>query len=363
MAARVKPPRRVRSRAPLRMSLAGGGTDVSPYPENFGGAVLSVTINRYAWCSISEAESDEVTVRSLDLDQVATFASSATPVFDGNLDLVKAVFGRLRVPQLGGLRVILQSDAPPGSGLGSSSALVVATISALSTYFGLELTPQEIAQVAYVIEREDLGIAGGMQDQYAAAYGGFNFMEFANGAVEVLPLRLSPSTRQEFESCILLCFTGTTRASSGILERQIGNVSSGRHETMASLHRLKELAVEIRRALHGDDLVTTASLLDEAWQVKKDLADGISDPRLDTIHRVAKRNGALGGKLLGAGGGGYFLFIVDPERREEVAASLWPVGVSVSRSVEFCDKGVLSWEAPRVRNELPEAFAAARPTC
>lgn len=353
----------VRSRAPLRMSLAGGGTDVSPYPELYGGAVLSTTINRYAWCSISEAESDEITVRSLDLNQVASFASSTTPVFDGNLDLIKAVFGRLRVPHLRGLRVVLQSDAPPGSGLGSSSALVVATISALSTYFGLKLTPQEIAQVAYVVEREDLEIAGGMQDQYAAAFGGFNYIEFSRGDIEVLPLRLSRPMRQELESHIMLCFTGETRASAGILERQIDNVSAGRHQTMDSLHRLKELTFELRRALHTEDLAAVASLLDEAWYAKKDLADGVSKPDLDTIHALAKRHGALGGKLLGAGGGGYFLFLVDPERREDVAAALGPLGVTVSRCVEFCDDGVLSWEVPRVRDALPEAFAGERPTC
>lgn len=353
----------VRSRAPLRMSLAGGGTDVSPYTERYGGAVLSATINRYAWCSISATDTDEITVRSLDLNQVATFGSSAIPVFDGNLDLVKAVFRRLSVPQLAGLRVVLQTDAPPGSGLGSSSALVVATISALSTYFGLDLIPQEIARVAYVVEREDLGIAGGMQDQYSAAFGGFNVIEFTRAGVEVFPVRLGRAMHHELESHVLLCFTGETRASGGILERQVQNVSVRKPATMGALHRLKELVVELRRAFHAEDLTTVAWLLDEAWRAKKDLTDGISAPRLDALHSVAKEHGALGGKLLGAGGGGYFLFLVDPERREDVAGALTSLGATVSRSVELCDEGVSSWETPRVRDRLPDAFAGVRAIC
>ncbi len=355
--------RQVRSRAPLRMSLAGGGTDVSPYTEQYGGAVLSVTINRYAWCTISASETDEITVRSLDLDSVTTFGASTIPTFDGNLDLVKAVFRRLSVPQLRGMRVVLQTDAPPGSGLGSSSALVVATISALSTYFGLDLVPQEIARVAYVVEREDLGIAGGMQDQYAAAFGGFNVIEFSRAGVEVFPLLLGQAMRHELESHVLLCFTGETRASGGILDRQIRNVSLRRTDTMAALHRLKELVVELRRALYAEDLATVALLLDEAWRAKKGLTEGISAPQLEAIHAVAKEHGALGGKLLGAGGGGYFLFLVDPEHRQDAAAALRSLGATVSVGVEFCDDGVSSWEIPRVRDCLPDAFSAVRVMC
>ena len=348
--------RSVRSRAPLRMSLAGGGTDVPPYSTDFGGAVLSATINRYAWCTISGSEEDEITVRSLDLNAVATFSSSTIPVFDGNLDLIKAVFRRLNVPHLGGLKVVLQTDAPPGSGLGSSSALVVAVISGLSMFFGLELTPHEIARVAYVVERDDLGIAGGMQDQYSAAFGGFNFIEFHRD-VEVLPIRLSTAMRREMESHFLLCFTGATRSSGGILERQIANVATSRSETMDGLHGLKRLALELRRALHSENLSLAASLLDQGWEQKKALTNGISNSHLDSIYAVAKSHGAMGGKLLGAGGGGYFLFLVEPELMESVAGALEPLGVSISKGIEFCESGVVSWEVPRVRSAMPLAFA------
>lgn len=349
--------RAVRSRAPLRMSLAGGGTDVPPYPSMFGGAVISMTINRYAWCSITRANSDEIVVRSIDLNQTATFTSSTTPVFDGNLDLVKAIFGRLNVIDPHGLRIVLETDAPPGSGLGSSSALVVAAIAALSRYYGLNLTPYEIAKVAYVVEREDIGIAGGMQDQYSASYGGFNLIEFhENDVVEVMPLRLSEAMRCELEAHLLLCFTGSTRSSGGILERQIQNVVNSEISTMNSLHELKGLTTTMRKALHAEDLPTLASLLDDAWNRKKLLTTGISDPHLDSIYETAKHHGALGGKLLGAGGGGYFMFLTEPERREELSHVLEPLGVTVSRNIELCDTGVTSWEVPRIRQEVPSSF-------
>lgn len=347
----------VRSRAPLRMSLAGGGTDVPPYPSMFGGAVLSATINRFAWCSITRANSDEIIVRSLDLNQTAAFASSTTPMFDGNLDLVKAIFGRLNVTEQHGLRVVLETDAPPGSGLGSSSALVVAAISALSLYYGLSLTPYEIAKVAYVVEREDIGIAGGMQDQYSASFGGLNLIEFhEDDVVEVIPLRLSEAMRCELEAHLLLCFTGTTRSSAGILERQIHNVVNSESSTMNSLHELKTLTTTMRKALHAEDLSTVASLLDDAWNHKRMLTTGISDPHLDDIYAIAKQHGAVGGKLLGAGGGGYFMFLTDPERREELSRVLQPLGVTVSRNVELCDYGVTAWEVPRVRQKVPPSF-------
>lgn len=353
--------RAVRSRAPLRMSLIGGGTDVPPYPGLFGGAVISATINRFAWCSITQATSDEVLVRSINLNQTTTFASSTTPVFDGNLDLVKAIFQRLNVRDPHGLRVVLETDAPPGSGLGSSSALVVAAVAALSLYYGLRLTAYEIAKVAYVVEREDIGIAGGMQDQYSASFGGFNLIQFhQDSMVEVMPLGLSDAMRWELEAHLLLCFTGSTRSSDGILQRQIENVVTANKPTMNSLHKMKEMTILMRRALHAEDLNTVASLLDQAWIHKKELASGISDSHLDRIYETAKSSGALGGKLLGAGGGGYFMFITEPERREELSRALEPLGVTSSRNIELCDSGVTSWEVPTIRQEVPLSFTRTK---
>lgn len=346
----------VRSRAPLRLSFAGGGTDVAPYPERWGGAVTSATINRYAHCSIRESSEDSITVRSLDMNEVTTFGRSAIPTFDGNLDLIKAVFRRLNVPCVSGMSVVIHVDAPPGSGLGSSSALVVSVIAALSTFFHLDLGPADIARAAYVVERQDLGISGGAQDQYAAAFGGCNFIEFTR-SVEVLPLRISLAMRCELESHLLLCYTGRTRLSSGILDRQVDNVLRSEPATMGGLARLKELATEIRRSLHDHDLARVAALLDDGWVSKKELAPGIADSALDTIHDVAKRSGALGGKLLGAGGGGYFLFLVEPDHRNEVVSALAGIGVSCEPAVQLTDQGVVAWEAPQRGAELHPAFA------
>jgi D-glycero-alpha-D-manno-heptose-7-phosphate kinase len=352
-------PRVVRARAPLRLSFAGGGTDVPPYPEQHGGSVISATINRYVWCTISESDEDIVIVQSVDLDRVAIFELTSTPAFDGNLDLIKAVFRRLDAQNLPGMKIVVRSDAPPGSGLGSSSALVVALIRALSTFLNLDLTPQEVAKVSHVVERQDVGVIGGLQDHYAAAYGGFNFMEFGRG-VEVMPVRLSEGMRHELESHMLLCYTGRTRLSAGILERQVGNVQHADPETLASLARLRELAVEIRQALHEENLQAFAELLDEGWQSKKGLAAGVSDSALEEVHVVAKAAGALGGKLLGAGGGGYFLFLVDPAVKEDVADALEPLGVRIEPHVEFSNEGAVAWDVPHVRADVHPAFALAR---
>ena len=349
----------VRSRAPLRVSLAGGGTDVPPYPETYGGAVVSATINMFARCTVQGLEGDEIIVRSNDLNQVASFASQSVPTFDGNLDLVKAIFRRLDVTAPVGMSVSLDSDAPPGSGLGSSSAMVVAVIAALSRFYGLELTPREIANVACVVEREDLGISGGLQDQYAASFGGFNYIEFSNH-VEIMPLRLSAAMRLELESHMVLGFSGATRLSGSILSRQIGNVVSSREDTMRGLQRLKTLATQLRRALHLEDLEEVAALVDEGWRAKRELAEGITSSALDGVHLAAMNSVALGGKLLGAGGGGYFLFFVPPSRFGEVSNGLAAAGITARRGVELCEAGVLSWEVPRVRIDLPRPFARVR---
>lgn len=345
----------IRAKAPLRISFSGGGTDVAPYPSDFGGVALNATINRYAYCTIEIDASPSIEVHSLDLEQTTTFSVSSTPLFDGNLDLVKAVFRRVQPTHRFGLRMSLQSDAPPGSGLGASSALVVAVLSALSRALGLELTPHELAHLAYVIEREDLGILGGSQDQYATAYGGFNFMEFLADGVEVYPLRIRRTILEELELNLLMCFTGGTRLSAGILDKQVANYKQG-GQAVESLHHIKDLTFELRRELLAGRLMTFAQLLNQAWMFKKRLTPAISSGRIDQLYDVALKNGAVGGKLLGAGGGGYLLLFVPPAKRPVVARALEAAGGLVSSFINFTHEGPITWEVRENTSAISQEF-------
>lgn len=346
----------IRARAPLRISFCGGGTDVAPYPQHHGGVALNATINRFAYCTLSLNDSQEIMVRSLDYGQVTRFALRETPIFDGNLDLLKAVFRRINSPALTGMSVAVNTDAPPGSGLGTSSAVVVAVIKAITQYLGLDLSPHEVANLAYVVERQDLGILGGLQDQYASAYGGFNFMEFDANGVAVYPLRIRPSVLFELESCLLLCFTGGTRLSAGIIQKQVANYENHSQPTVDGLHALKAITFELRRALLAGDIRAFGALLNDAWENKKLLTPDISSPDIDRIYAIARKRGALGGKLLGAGGGGYLLLCVEPIQRMEVAAALDAEGLTVSPFVNFVEQGAVGWEnrlnVPTIPKEL-----------
>lgn len=230
----MRPPatnRYYRARAPLRLSFCGGGTDVSPYPEEHGGCVLSATINHYAYASLRPRRDSRLTLASLDYDLVAKYDHPRRLEFDGQLDLLKAAVRALRVKR--GADLWTHSDAPPGSGLGASSTLMVALIGVLREWLRLELTPYEIAELAYRVERVDLKLAGGRQDQYAAAFGGFNFIEFHPDGTVVTPLKLRRETLEELEYRLLLCYMGQTRQSARIIERQTKSYRSGRRETVA----------------------------------------------------------------------------------------------------------------------------------
>jgi len=365
----------LRSKAPLRISFAGGGTDVDPFPRERGGAVLSVTINKYAYASLDPSSEPGVQVESLDYDVVAKYRTEEDLRFDGNLDLVKAVLQAMgrdeappraaaarggatgpltalltgeapprRAPAEPGLRIFLHSDAPPGSGLGSSSTLVVALLGLLARHRRHPFTDYELAELAWRIEREDLGIRGGKQDQYAAAFGGFNFIEFHPDAVVVNPLRMDQETLNELEYSLLLCYTGGTRLSGRILERQIASYVERRAGVVEALEAQKALAVALKNALLRRQLWDFGGLLHEAWETKKRLDQGISNPRIDEMYDEARRAGAVGGKLLGAGGGGYLLLYCRFDRKHRVAETLERLGGQV---VEFGfeSRGLQTWEA------------------
>lgn len=330
----------VRARAPLRLSFCGGGTDVSPYPEEHGGVVLSATINQYAYASLRPRRDSRLTLNSLDYDIVARYDHPRRMRFDGQLDLIKAVVKAMKVKR--GADLWVHSDAPPGSGLGSSSTLVVAVLGALCEWLHRPMESYEIAELAYRIERVDMGLAGGRQDQYAAAFGGFNFIEFFGDQTVVTPLRIRREVLQELEYRMLLCYMGQTRASAHIIDRQTESYRAGRRPVVRALHRLKAETQEMKRALLLGDVDGIGELLHRAWENKKQLDQGISTSRVDRLYQLARRAGAIGGKMPGAGGGGYFLFLTRFDRKHRVAAALEKHGGQVV-PFQFESRGLLSW--------------------
>ncbi len=333
-----------RARAPLRISFCGGGTDVSPYPEEHGGMVLSATINQYAYASLRPRRDSRLTLASLDYDVVARYDHPRRMRLDGNLDLIKAVVRAFRVRR--GADLWVHSDAPPGSGLGSSSTLVVALIGVMGEWLGRPLSGYDVAELAYRIERVDLGLAGGRQDQYASAFGGFNFIEFHADATVVNPLRIRPDVLNELEYRLLLCYMGQTRQSARIIERQTASYRAGRRATVQALHRLKEETLEMKKALLLGRLDEFGDLLHQAWEHKKRLDEGISTSHVDRLYQLARREGAIGGKMPGAGGGGYFLIMTRFDRKHRVAAVLEKHGGQVV-PFQFERRGLATWASGR----------------
>ena len=331
-----------RARAPLRISFCGGGTDVSPYPEEHGGLVLSATINQYAYGSLRPRRDSKLTLASLDYDVVARYDHPRRLKLDGNLDLIKAVVRAFKVRR--GADLWVHSDAPPGSGLGSSSTLVVALIGVMSEWLGRPLSGYDVAELAYRIERVDLGLAGGRQDQYAAAFGGFNFIEFQPDATVVNPLRIRPDVLHELEYRLLLCYMGQTRQSARIIERQTAAYRSGAPAVVQALHRLREETLEMKRALLLGKVDALGELLHQAWESKKRLDEGISTSHVDRLYRLARREGAIGGKMPGAGGGGYFLLLTRFDRKHRVAAVLEKHGGQVV-PFQFERRGLTTWSS------------------
>jgi D-glycero-alpha-D-manno-heptose-7-phosphate kinase len=333
----------IRSRAPLRLTFGGGGTDVSPYMEERGGAVLSVTIDKYAYASARVTPDDTgVSVHSLDYDVVAKYHAEDDLAFDGSLDLVKAVLKRMDTePRRAGLEVFLHSDAPPGSGLGSSSTVTVALLGVFRHWHNLPMTDYELAELAWEIERIDLGIAGGRQDQYAAVFGGVNFIEFSRRGVVVNALRVKESVLNELQYRCLLCYTGRTRMSDNIIRQQTDNFKQD-PRAAAAMDRIKAIAVDMKAALLRGRLHEFGQLLDEGWQNKKRMASPITTPHIDEMYAEARKSGAVGGKVTGAGGGGYMLFLCEFDRKHKVAERLEQLGGQI---VEFAFeyRGLQTW--------------------
>jgi D-glycero-alpha-D-manno-heptose-7-phosphate kinase len=337
----------VRSKAPLRISFAGGGTDVSPYPEERGGAVLNCTISRYAYATLEAGGGGNgtVSVHSLDYNLSVNYAKPEDLVYNGELDLVKAAVNVLRpkAEHQESLQLSLHSDAPVGTGLGSSSTMAVALVGAFQRYLRESWTAYEVAELAYRIERMELGLKGGRQDMYAATFGGFNFMEFDAKRTTVTPLKIAPEVANELAYRLLLCYTGTSHYSGDIIERQQASFAHKEGNTARALDATKALAIEMKNELLRGNIDGMGRLLDELWQLKKQFAEGISNPQIDRFYDRARAAGALGGKLVGSGGGGYILLFCDFARRAEVAKAVQASGGTVT-DFSFEAAGLQTWE-------------------
>ena len=316
----MPPARSIEAVAPLRISFVGGGTDFPHWYEEHGGAVLSATLDHVVRVRITPRDDRVVEVRSLDLDQLVAYHLDAGPVYDGALDLVKAAIVDAGTDV--GITVEIRSEAPPGSGLGGSSALVTAVVAGLAMLGGRELDADALAKAAYRIEREDLGISGGWQDQYAAAFGGCNLIEFTRSGVRVQPVA-DASRMDRLAEGLLLCYTGHVRRNVGLIDRQIALHREGREETLLGMKRLQEMAYAMRDVVERTDLPGLGALLHEAFLAKKQMNPHITEHTpIETMLEAARGAGAFGGKVCGAGGGGYLLLAAPPANHPAIRTAL-----------------------------------------
>jgi D-glycero-alpha-D-manno-heptose-7-phosphate kinase len=322
----VIPPARqpIEAIAPLRVSFVGGGTDFPHWYREHGGAVVSATIDHVVRVRLTPREDRLVEVRSLDLDQLVAYHLDEGPVYDGGLDLVKAAIAHMAVDA--GVTVEIRSEAPPGSGLGGSSALVTAVVAALAMLGDRAMDAGTLAHTAYRIEREDLGISGGWQDQFATAFGGCNLLEFSRDGVHVESVA-DPERLARLAEGLLLCYTGRVRRNVGLIDRQIALHAEGREETTLGMKRLQELAYAMREVIERGDLPTLGALLREAFLAKQQMNPHIAeDTPIETMLAAAADAGAFGGKVCGAGGGGYLLVAAPPDAHASIRAALEDLG-------------------------------------
>ncbi|WP_086228839.1 D-glycero-D-manno-heptose 7-phosphate kinase [Campylobacter sp. P0109] len=335
----------IRSQTPLRLGLAGGGTDINLYCDKYTGYVLNATISLYIHCTLIPRDDNTIIFDSPDTNSYAKYDSKSHLENDGNLDIFKAVYNRIvkdftHKPLSFSLHTY--SDVPSGSGLGGSSTLVVGIIQAFTEWLNLPLGEYDIAKLAYEIEREDLGIVGGAQDQYAATFGGFNFMEFYdNKRVIVNPLRIKNWIASELESRVVLYFTNITREAKDIEEHKKGKL--GDSKSLEAMHAIKQDAVAMKEALFRADFDTIAQILGKSWKSKKIISDIVSNDELDRIYNLAMENGAYSGKTSGAGAGGFMFFLVDPIKKYNLIKILNQQSGYV-QDFSFTKEGTKSWK-------------------
>ena len=335
----------IRAKAPLRIGLAGGGTDVSPYSDIYGGCILNACITMYAYATIEPRKNGKIEFICADRNERGVFDSKEYLEIDGKFDLLKGVYNRLvkdYIKKPLSFTITTYVDAPAGSGLGSSSTLVVAIVKAFQEWLNLPLGDYDLAHLAWSIEREDLKMAGGKQDQYAAAFGGFNFMEFKGDKVLVNPLRIKKEYTNELELNMLLYYTGTSRLSAEIIKSQSENAKNNNEKAIEAMHKIKQYSYDMKEALLKGDLYRMGDLLNDGWKYKKQMSSSISNPVIDNIYETAIKAGATGGKISGAGGGGFFMFYCPDNTRYQVIEALQKLGGEFRR-YRFTNLGAESW--------------------
>jgi D-glycero-alpha-D-manno-heptose-7-phosphate kinase len=336
----------IRSKAPLRLGLAGGGTDVAPYSDIFGGAILNATISMYAYATIKPTTDGKIVFRAIDKKEECIYKSSSKLKINGKLDLHTGAYNRI-VKEFShkplSFELSTYVDAPAGSGLGTSSTLMVAILGAFAEWLKLPMGEYDIAHLAYEIERIDLGMAGGKQDQYSATFGGVNYMEFfKNDKVIVNPLRIKEKYLSELSNNLILYYTDTSRLSSAIIESQQKNVRNRNKKSVDAMHKLKEQAVMMKECLLKGNVDEVGKILDFGWKYKKQLANGVSNKLIDDLYSIAMKNGATGGKISGAGGGGFIFFYCPGNSRFKVVDALIKYGGQVKR-YDFTLSGLSTW--------------------
>ena len=340
----------IRARAPLRLGLAGGGTDVSPFSDEHGGHVLNATIDLYAQAILEPRDDGQASFAAQDREEAVNFDAAAGVPDAEPLRLHRGIYRRV-VRQFNGgkplsLKLTTYADAPAGSGLGTSSTMVVCMLQAYSEWLQLGLGEYDIAHLAFEIERLELGLAGGKQDQYAAAFGGFNFIEFGPAdKVLVNPLRVKDWVVNELEASTVLYYTGQSRESAHIIQRQIDNTLAKDAGSLEATLAIKQDALAMKEAILRGDLARYAQILGRSWVAKKQMAQGISNPAIDTVYERAMSAGALAGKISGAGGGGFMMFFVPPERRMSVLRELAACPGQVM-NFHFTGVGAQGWSLP-----------------
>lgn len=340
----------VHAKSPLRLGLAGGGTDVAPFSDIYGGFVLNATISLHTHCRIETLDNGTLHFVAADFKIEESLPLSEVLPLEGALVLHRAVYNRIvhdfNCGEPLSLQVTTYSDVPPGSGIGSSSSLVVAMVQAYVELLQLPLGEYDVAHLAYQIERIDCAMAGGKQDQYAATFGGFNFIEFSkNDRVVVNPLRMKSGFINEFEAHLLLYHTGRSRSSAAIIQSQIAASSNAQGEAVAALLALKQLALEMKEALLRGRISSVLDILGQSWFAKKKIVSGIANSYIDEVADAAMKAGARGLKISGAGGGGFMMIAADIPQRYNVIRALSSMGGHFF-IFKFGDQGVQSWKIP-----------------
>ncbi len=313
------------TRAPVRISFAGGGTDLPAYYQRHGGAVISTTIDKYFYVFLNVSGDETLQITSSDYRTFYRHDAETPLLFDGDLSLPRAILNHFGLAR--GISMFLASEIPPGTGLGSSSTVAVAIIKAVTTARGLLLSKQQIAELACQIEIEKLREPIGKQDQYAAAFGDLNLIQFRSDGVTVEPIKIAPETRRALEKNILLFFTGATRQASSILREQSKSSEQNDPRVLDALHAVKAMAFQAKECLEHGNLAQFGQLLDHGWENKKKFAAGVSNPLIDEYYELARRNGALGGKVTGAGGGGFLMLYCEPPCQSVVTQALEDKGL------------------------------------